>query len=161
MALDILVDDGGAVKLRADYRGIEQQVLSRLKAANEKIAHDAVEMLTQYPPETQGNFPPPPYWERGEGMKNAAGETTEKSYKYGESKDRWRYETSVGNGEVVTRASTEVPYAPYVSDANLQAWFHAENGWLTDVDVVNEMEPIAQREADVVMQTIANINITM
>lgn len=160
MSINILLDDGGVVSLKFAGRAIEQAVLERLMLTNEEIARDAVERLTAEPPLTPGNFPPAPYWERGEGMKNAAGETIEPSERYGKSRDRWQYETTTRPGEVLTVASTDIPYAPYVGDANLQAWFHRENGWLTDQDVVEAMLPIAQREADAVLQrTVAGIEI--
>ena len=160
MSISLLLDDGGVVNLRFSAPAIERAVLERLMAANEKIAKDAVEMLTAEPPLTPGNFPPAPYWERGIGMKNAAGETVELSEKYGRSKNRWQYETDIRPGEVLTVASTDIPYAPYVGDANLQAWFHAENGWLTDEEVVAAMLPIAQREVDTILgSVVAGIDI--
>jgi len=160
MSINILLDDGGVLALRFSAPAIERAVLDRLAAANENVARDAVEMLTMEPPLTPGNFPPAPYWERGVGMKNAAGETVELSEKYGKSRDRWEYETSIRPGEVLTVASTDIPYAPYVGDSNLQAWFHAENGWLTDEEVVAAMLPIAQREADAILATtVAGIEI--
>jgi hypothetical protein len=153
MSINILLDDGGVISLRFPGRAIEQTVLDQLMIVNEKVAKDAVELLTSEPPLTPGNFPPAPYWERNVGMKNAAGETIELSEKYSRSKDRWQYETSLRPGEVLTVASTDIPYAPYVGNADLQAWFHAENGWLTDDQVVAAMLPEAQKEADTVLRS--------
>lgn len=144
--ISIDIDDGGFSSF--DFASIERrsELLNKLRATNEMIAHEAVEMLTEYPPPVPGNFPPPPYWERGVGMKNGAGDTTEPSKMYGNSADRWQYDTTVGNGEVVTRATTNIPYAPYVGSEQFQAWFH--EGWATDAEVVEKMEPRAQALMD-------------
>lgn len=156
-SVNIEIEDGGLLEFDPKLEAVERDLLNNIKATNEEIAHRAVDILTTYPPETPGNFPPAPYWVRGEGMVNAAGETIRESYKYGESKDRWQYQTSVGMREVVTRASTTIPYAPYVGSADLQAWFHERNGWLTDEEVVDFIQPEAQERMNEALLTYVDL----
>lgn len=143
-SLGIEIDDGGLLKFDPEIEKKEKELLLQLRATNEEIAKRAVDILTTYPPETAGNFPPAPYWERGVGLINSDGKTVQVSEKYGEARDRWRYQTTFGQTEIKTLASTDIPYAPYVGDADLQAWFHAANGWMTNEEVVDFIAPEAQ-----------------
>ncbi len=142
--LSISIEADKFMSFDLDIDNVERQLLKRLRDTNEEMAHRAVEILTTYPPEVPGNFPPAPYWQRGTGMINSFGETIQPSKQYGQSKDRWNYETYFTRSEIVTKASTNIPYAPYVGNVDLQAWFHEEAGWMTDDETVKFIEPEAQ-----------------
>ena len=150
VTISLEVEDGGLSTF--DFARIERrnELMAKLRATNEQIAHEAIEMLTAYPPPVPGNFPPPPYWERGVGMINGAGDVIEPSMQYGNSAERWQYKTNVGTGEVVTIASTEIPYAPYLGDDQFQARWH--EGWMTDEEVKDRIEPRAAGLVDATIQ---------
>lgn len=121
---------------------LEQEINNRLKLLSQDIAKEAVSILTEPPQPGAGNFPPEPYWERGVGM-HKGGKLTELSYQYSNSAERWKYETSVADGAVVTKASTLIPYAPYLGDPLLQAKLQGNKGWATTDKVVQAIEPMA------------------
>jgi hypothetical protein len=157
--LSLDIDDGGLLDFNPDLKKYQKEVLARIRSTNESIARTAVEILTTYPPETAGNFPPPPYWQRGVGMINSNGNVIsgQESFKYGNSQDIWKYQTRVMPTQVETRASTDIPYAPYVGDADLQAWFHRDTGWMTDKETVDFIEPQAQEMLNAEIGTLVDL----
>ena len=107
------------------------------------MARAAVADLTTPPPLTSGNFPPAPYWVRGEGLIGGQGQLLRRSSQYSNSEERWDYQTYYDGGAAATRASideTDIPYAPYLGDPNRQFHIHGRNGWKTTDDVIANLE---------------------
>lgn len=131
--------------IRVEVHGLKEleRALSRFPRESKKYLAQAgneaatrvvlqTQGLKKYPPATDANSPPVPYYIRGRGMQYKSGNTG-KSERLGtqfyvESKD---YKTAIGN-----RAS----YAKYVVGDD-QAHFMKPKGWRTLRDVVNEKMP--------------------
>lgn len=87
-------------------------------------AQQVVALLQDYPPETDANNPPSPYWQRGVGRVWGSGHISPNSQKLG---SRW----SITHNPATTEIENPVTYAVHVHSTKKQAWFHKERGWLT------------------------------
>ncbi len=157
MTVNITVDKTDFEKFIPALEETNKLVEARLVKNNRVIAEAAVEILTEYPPVGEGNFPPAPYWERGVGMIGAGGNITEPSRQYGESKERWGYKTAVTGNGVITVASTGVPYAPYVGSPELQTSWHKDRGWKTTDEVEEKINPIAQQSLENTVEPLVEL----
>lgn len=104
------------------------------------ILEQAVEKLTSYPEERDGNRPPPPYWSRGEGHVRRGGAVNPLSEEFGGpapfgNMDSWDVRQLRG-GEWV--AESTVSYAPFLVSDHYQSYIHAGH-WKTVDDVLEEM----------------------
>jgi hypothetical protein len=94
----------------------------------EEFMEDVIEDVEVYPPETQANSPPPPYYIRGVGQVGRGGTITKPSQQLG---TRWGYETTPQaqgvDGVIFNRAT----YSGWVQDRDLQTPWHARTGWKT------------------------------
>lgn len=87
--------------------------------------------LKRYPPESEANRPPAPYYERGRGTIRADGTSLGGSERLG---TQWYVDRYSQMGVVIgNRAS----YAPFVNGPE-QAWFHAPRGWRILDEVAEE-----------------------
>jgi hypothetical protein len=99
--------------------------LSRLARKETKdLATEFKIVASTYPPETEANSPPPPYWQRGVGRMTGAGGANPRSQNLG---DQWRIE----EGRDEFTVSNPVTYAVWVHDPDKQAEFHKRRGWKT------------------------------
>jgi hypothetical protein len=92
----------------------------------ERIIRESIEEAQKYPPETEGNRPPPPYYIRGTGMIGRGGNVTKPSENL---KDQWHGEVTQDSQGATGRISNEASYASFVQDEELQTTFHAAHGW--------------------------------
>lgn len=135
-----------------------------METAGRELAREFVDYITVYPPETDGNRPPYPYWRRGTGRIHRNGTVNPSSQKYGTS---WNITNKklIGGGE--TLAWTNVTYAPYLADPNKQTWFHAKNQWRTTDDAleyigvsgrtVSDASPIIQNALNRVREIMGRV----
>lgn len=81
-----------------------------------------------YPPTSEANQPPTPYYIRGTGTQTSVGNR-------GESKQldkQWEKLVEIeGNGVIGTVKNVNAPYAPWVHGMQGQQWYHANRGWRT------------------------------
>lgn len=113
----------------------------------DEAAKDATQYLAKYPPETEANQPPPPYYQRGTGM-IYPDKTVFSSDRLGE---KWRWEiekTDDGAVLVIINEATNqvsgVGYASFVhGDREEQAPWHSATGWVPLIDVARAI--IGQR----------------
>ena len=101
----------------------------------EEIIEESVAAAQDYPPETEANQPPPPYYQRGAGMIGYDGSIVpgKESENLG---GQWTYEIipteSGADGTLTNNAS----YAHWVHGEDTQMPWHARTGWLTIADIV-------------------------
>lgn len=103
--------------------------------AFEDILQATMQELRVYPPETEANQPPPPYYERGVGNYGWFGTVTKVSE---DLKSQWRHEVTVSGNTVTGKLSNIASYAKRVHNEQggdalppYQARFHAKRGWPT------------------------------
>ena len=89
------------------------------------------EGVQKYPPATQANTPPPPYYIRGRGMQTSKTRNDLRSQKLG---TRWSVEQYKGLGIVI---KNPVTYAEYVHGKRQARWM-ARIGWKKVYDVAKE-----------------------
>lgn len=95
----------------------------------------AIFLLTTYPPETPGNRPPPPYWQRDYGQIGKGGQLVVPSQHYTRS---WQVSDSTDMTGVTLVARNDVTYAPYVVGTRQQSMIHERNGWPKVREALNE-----------------------
>lgn len=128
MGLDIDVsmqDAGGLISRLANSRIAINTEFEYLIGT---ILDRAVEEFQAYPPETKGNFPPPPYYQRGVGMYNQYGNLRQDrlSENLGQ---QWIREITYEDDGVTGRLINNASYSGYVHDEYLQAVWHGQHGW--------------------------------
>jgi len=96
--------------------------------------------IQKYPPATDANLPPTPYYIRGRGMQYKA-RNDGKSERYG---TQWHVEKVKWGIKIGNRAS----YAKYLTDEKEQARAMARIGWKKLADVVKERMPKIKRTVD-------------
>lgn len=135
--MSIHVEVKGLDKLIKKLGGITEELDDTLQAAGEESGKMllAEEGLQKYPPETDANRPPAPYYERGRGMWTSETVNSGGSERLG---TRWTVERE---GKTATKIGNSATYAPFVHGAE-QAWFMASKGWnkLYDTAVVKQSE---------------------
>ena len=123
----------GLDKLREAFAQFPKKTVQYLNAAGREAGKRIIlptEGLKKYPPATDANRPPTPYYIRGRGTQYAGGNKGN-SERYGTQfyVDPQGSYTDIGN-----RAS----YAQYLADAELQAKAMQKKGWRTLLSVAEE-----------------------
>ena len=103
--------------------------------AFEDILQDALAELRVYPPETEANQPPPPYYIRGVGNVGWFDTVTKVSE---DLRSQWKSEVTKSKNVVTGKLKNIASYAKYVHNEQegdalppYQARFHAKRGWPT------------------------------
>ena len=95
-----------------------------------------------YPPETEANRPPPPYYVRGVG-------TQYKTYNRGESRqlsEHWKWRVDNLKTQVKGTVWNSVfTYGPYVHGIIRQMWFHKARDWRTVEKIATDTLDQVQR----------------
>jgi len=118
-----------------------------MRGAGQETSRDllSVRGLQNYPPATEANQPPPPYYIRGRGMQTSASRNDGRSQRLG---TRWETRQS---GQLGTEIRNPVTYAQYVHGEN-QARAMGAKGWRILYDValerVDRMTEIYNRWVD-------------
>jgi hypothetical protein len=128
----------------ADLSSLER-FLERIQNADQEFPQDmalsvmavgqnVVNRMEQYPPETEANQPPPPYYIRGTGKVLVSGRILPTSRQLGSN---WEQETRIGAKEVEHRVFNDVDYASRVHGIPglEQASFHTRRDWPPLIDV--------------------------
>ena len=102
--------------------------------------HDATKYVATnaavYPPTTEANVPPPPYYIRGTG-------TQYKGYNRNESEQlnlRWDRIVSEKGDDVQGVVENKTTYAPWVHGVVRQRWFHKTHNWRNIERIKNDVE---------------------
>lgn len=98
-------------------------------------AEGIVDVMSEYPPESEANQPPPPYYIRGTGYVGRSGKVTKRSENLF---SRWFTATDIDDEEVDVSILNLASYSAWVHGAQLQTAFHARRGWKRLTDVVSE-----------------------
>ena len=88
-----------------------------------------------YPPESEANSPPPPYYKRGIGTQYA-------SFNLGESERlgwSWRKKVTAMAQGLIGELSNMASYAPWVHGEKSQAWFHIGR-WRTVAQIAVDID---------------------
>ena len=114
-----------------------EQLAKRLKLAGDLIRktamlggmHDSTKYVATnaavYPPTSEANAPPPPYYIRGKG-------TQYEKYNRGESEQlnlHWDRRVSERGDGVQGVVENKTSYAPWTHSVVRQSWFHKMRGW--------------------------------
>lgn len=129
------------------------------------LSRKFVSEIKEYPPETEANSPPPPYWNRGAGLVNKNGSV------YPKSKDlKGSWEINETSNNIIIE--NKVTYAPWVHGTRTQAEFHGKRGWpkISDIlkriglkgeeqgtTVITNQEPAARNMRAKIMRKIRSI----
>jgi hypothetical protein len=128
---DIKIEIKGADKIVAGLKRFPEEIKNNFAAAGQEAAAEIIgtEGLAKYPPETDANRPPTPYYIRNRGMQYKT-KNTGKSERYGTQfyTKKENYGTIIGN-----RAS----YAKYLAGEE-QARHMAKIGWKKMINVAKE-----------------------
>lgn len=128
---NIKIEVVGADKIVAGLKRFPEEIKNNFAAAGQEAAEEIIgtEGLAKYPPETDANRPPTPYYIRNRGMQYKT-KNTGKSERYGTQfyTKKENYGTIIGN-----RAS----YAKYLAGEE-QARHMAKIGWKKMIDVAKE-----------------------
>jgi hypothetical protein len=118
------------MNVRFEVHGLEEVYRKMERLANARIADKAVELYAKsimadvddYPPETDANLPPAPYYKRGYGTVTNAGGTGRKT---SEAMGRkWHVKATSS----LISLENDARYSGYVQGAK-QALFHFQRGW--------------------------------
>lgn len=132
--IDIIVRDSD---LLARLNDAETVVIPREQEdAIGDILSESITRLQKYPPETDANKPPPPYYIRGVGNIGRGGTVTKPSENL---KEQWSYEVDADDQSVTGALRNLASYSALVHGETLQAPFHAARGWPIAVDVVADV----------------------
>lgn len=101
----------------------------------EESGHAIVEIMKVYPPESEANQPPPPYYTRGAGYFGRTGELTKRSENL---REQWSVTVGGSDDEVDVSVLNTATYSAWVHGAQLQTAFHAQRGWRKLRDVARE-----------------------
>lgn len=126
MAVTIQIDIRGDKELVAKLYQVDATIRKTVVAGG---MQDAVRYVAQnaavYPPTTEANSPPPPYYIRGTGTQYA-------SYNRRESEQlnlHWDTRVNQHHGATVGVVENKVSYAPWVHSVVRQSWFHKMRNW--------------------------------
>jgi len=126
MPVTIKIDIQGDKELAAKLRQVESAIRRTAMAGG---MQDATKYVAQnaavYPPTTEANAPPPPYYIRGTGTQYA-------SYNRRESEQlnlHWDRRVSERGDSVQGVVENLVSYAPWVHSVVRQSWFHKMRSW--------------------------------
>ena len=120
-----------ALKLQNSVAFIRRESISAMQDANEIVVRDA----TVYPPETEANFPPPPYYIRGTGTQIS------ETFNLNESEQlntRWVTNIETTNKDVIGEIDNTASYAPFVHGRQAQKPYHAQRGWRKVTAIVKQ-----------------------
>lgn len=125
--MKVTIDDGLKNKLLL----LGKKAIEAMKPAGEEAAVEILdtEGLRQYPPATEANVPPTPYYIRGIGMQYDGGNTNT-SEQYGK---RWKVTSTPAKTTITNTAS----YSGYLGGEQ-QAGHMAAKGWRKVIDVAKE-----------------------
>lgn len=127
----------GLDKLTAALKAFPQKAERYLEMAGRQAAEDEIfptNGLRTYPPATDANYPPTPYYIRGRGMQRAGVRKPEyNDYRSERLGTQWYTKQEGGTTYIGNRAS----YAPYVHGEEQAAKMGAK-GWRKLLDVANE-----------------------
>lgn len=135
------------IKLSASLSGIktyidelrrfrEGTIKETLYGGTQESLTELMTIMQTYPPESEANRPPYPYWARGVGRIHASGNVDPQSEQYGQSWDLQVRSTTFGTDG---RLSNSASYAPWVGARQTQAWFHAARGWPNVEDTADKL----------------------
>jgi hypothetical protein len=99
-----------------------------LESMMDEILRESILEAQDYPPETAGNQPPPPYYQRGRGMVGWSGEVISGKESHN-LKASWRSEVIRDPDGVSGRIINFAGYADLVQDEDMQTVYHAAHGW--------------------------------
>lgn len=139
---------GLEIDVRVVGAGEFAQLLSDLSTVHipEELESMMGEILTEtvaeaqvYPPETEGNRPPPPYYSRGAGMIGRGGNVIPGKESQ-DLKGQWGAEIVRDPDGISGRITNETTYASLVQDEEgPQTTFHAAHGWRTVQSIVRSI----------------------
>ena len=122
--IKIIGDAELEAKFMASIPLLDKLTSAAMQSSLDVVAKDA----SKYPPESEANFPPEPYYIRGVGTQYQSGANREESEQLGQN---WNVSLSRMGREMVGRVFNAVSYAPWVHSDTQQAWFHTSRGWRT------------------------------
>lgn len=135
MADDFTIKVEGLDKLIQKLGMWDNIITDTLQAASLEASNEVLNTqgLRSYPPMTDKNMPPEPYYIRGRGMQY-------KNRNDGRS-ERYGTQFYVISSGYTTTIGNRASYAPYLAGEHDQARKMAEKGWRRLVDVVMEKMP--------------------
>lgn len=132
--------DKTSIEIQGDVQLIQKfdagNFLSRfliVKATQQSTSALAKE-ASHYPPTSEANSPPPPYYIRGTGTQYAKANRRE-SEQLGR---HWTTDVHVLGDEVEGIVDNPTTYAPWVHGVNKQAGFHATRGWRNMEQIIEQ-----------------------
>lgn len=124
-----------------EIRGLNRTVRKLQRVGNNRVlvrpmtqsVSHAQNVISQYPPSSEANVPPAPYYKRGIGTVLASGAVRRTSERLGS-----RWQTRVLRGGLRGIVENATSYVLWVHDKIKQASFHRRRGWKTDEEVIEQ-----------------------
>lgn len=133
------VDIEGIDQLIEKFRAGERQALVEMVTAMQETVSLTKKDAQVYPPESDANQPPPPYYIRGRGTQYPDGTNRFESQHLNET---WTTNVDIRSREVVgTVANLLTTYAAWVHGVSVQAWFHRMRGWRNVRQIADDVLP--------------------
>jgi hypothetical protein len=131
-----------AFGIRGSTEKIQNVVETEFSGYNTEKSRAFINMISEYPPLTRGNFAPPPYWRRGvgrvvnsSGMIDRPSEHLTESWRIDEQVAPWANKTVIGNP--ASYAALVVGDEDHMdAQGNMQTEYHQVNGWKTINEVL-------------------------
>lgn len=123
------------------------QMLTGMNQAVGAVRQDAA----VYPPETDANQPPPPYYIRGVGTQLAEGNLGESE----QMGTRWTGTVKMEGADVVGEVDNTASYAPHTHGRRGQRYFHKARGWRKVTDIAKQTTERVRAVFENVAKTIA------
>ena len=122
--IQVIGDAELEAKIMASIPILDKLASVAMQSSLDVVAKEA----SKYPPESEANFPPEPYYIRGVGTQSSQESNREESEQLGQN---WNVSVSRVGKDITGRIFNAVSYAPWVHGDTKQATFHAPRGWRT------------------------------
>jgi len=120
-----------ALKMQNSVAFMRRETISAMQDSNEIVVQGA----SIYPPETEANFPPPPFYIRGVGTQISDTLNLNESEQLG---TRWVTDINATNKGVIGEIDNTASYAPFVHGRQGQKAYHAGRGWRKVTAIVKQ-----------------------
>src|SRR3990167_6710203 len=120
-----------ALKMQNSVAFMRRETISAMQDSNEIVVQGA----SIYPPETEANFPPPPYYIRGVGTQLSETLNLNESEQLG---TRWVTHVNATNKDIQGVIDNEASYAPRVHGRSGQKAFHGARGWRKVTKIIRD-----------------------
>lgn len=149
--IDIDVREGGILQ---DLSSINDDLANVIYNESQSIGSTFTREITDYPPETEGNQPPTPYYSRGIGYVRGGGTVDPLSEDF---KTGVTHRVTRTANEIIIHFRLNPSYSNWLVGSAQQARFHALHGWKTIRTVLKGLNIDADENSDTTIPMTNNM----